>query len=506
VSGGTGAGLDFTIEVDATSDLAVDTDRLEALITIEATSGATPAPTSQIAEVLIMDRSLSMQRQNKIHEARRAACAAIDALPGGALLGIVAGNRQATLLFPPSGGLAAINTRTRTAAKNKVMSLWPEGGTKIGQWLTAANDLFAAEPTAGIIRHAVLYTDGKNEHESRPELDAALTACADRFICDVRGLGDDWDYTELLHLAGALHGDAKAVLRIADLTDDFTRLMRRVRRLVVPRTYLRLSPNNRFQIAAVAQTYPVQVELTQQQRPAGATAVDVPLGSWEEHATRRYQVSLRFNPDTIPTGEKLRAARVDLLTELTDGTLKPCAHAPLTIFRHITPGFATVVPPSLTRAGNERELGLAMRACADAWRQRRPAEAEEELNLAFRLARELDDVRLPVLQSVSVIGPDGRARLRTDVTTGEMQKLGLDSTMTARPTPEPRPAPQPDAAGVARRHQPQPAARRHAKADMPQSEASGPTAGVCDVCGEPNQEDAAYCVECGEPLHGGGGS
>lgn len=494
MSGGTGVGLDFTIEIDATSDLAVDADRLEALITIEATSGATPALTSQIAEILIMDRSLSMQRQNKIHEARRAACAAVDALPGGALLGIVGGNQRATLVFPPSGGLAAINARTRTAAKNKVMSLWPEGGTRIGQWLTAANDLFAAEPAAGIIRHAVLYTDGKNEHESRLELDAALTACADRFTCDVRGLGNDWDYTELLHIAGALHGGAQAVLRIADLTDDFTRLMRRVRRLVVPRTYLRLSLNNRFEIAAVAQTYPVEVELMRQQRPAGGTAVDVPLGSWEGQVTRRYQVSLRFNPDTMPTGEKLRAARVDLLTELSDGTLKPCGHAPLTIFRHATPGFATVIPPSLTRVGNERELGLAMRACADAWRQRRSAEVEEELNLAFRLARELDDVRLPVLQSVSVIGPDGRARLRADVTVGEMQKLGLDSTMTARPAPEPHPVPQPDATGA------------QAKPDMPENEANGSTASVCDVCGEPNQEDAAYCVECGEPLHGEGGS
>ena len=67
VTTGPGAGPDFTIEIDATSDLAVDTDRLEALITIEATSGTTPAPTSQIAEVLIMDRSMSMQRQNGHH-------------------------------------------------------------------------------------------------------------------------------------------------------------------------------------------------------------------------------------------------------------------------------------------------------------------------------------------------------------------------------------------------------------------------------------------------------
>jgi Ca-activated chloride channel family protein len=492
VSGGPGAGLDFTIEIDATRDLAVDADRVEALITIQATSGGIPGPAARIAEILIMDRSLSMQAQNKIHEAQRAACAAIDALPGGALVGIVAGNEKATPVFPPAGGLAEIDARTRTAAKRRVMSLWPEGGTKIGQWLAAANDLFAAETAAGVIRHAVLYTDGKNQHESRPELDAALAACADRFICDVRGVGDDWDYTELLHIAGALHGDATAVLRIADLADDFIGLMRLVRRLVVPRTYLRLSLNERFRIAAVAQTYPVEANLTRQQRPAGATAADVPLGSWEGQTTRRYQVSLRFDPDTIPTGEKLRAARVDLLAELTDGTCEPCAHAPLTVFRHATPGFATVMPASLTRAGSERELGLAMRACADAWLHRRSAEAEEELTLAFRLARELDDVRLAVLESVSVIALDGRARLRTDVAVGEMQKLGLDSTKTARPASGPRPVPPADRASA------------EAGADKPESEASGLAARMCDVCGEPNREDAAYCIECGELLHGGG--
>src|SRR2546429_662 len=153
VSGGTGAGLGFTIQIDATRDPAVDADRVEALLTIPAPPRGTPPPAAPVAESLITDPAPS--------------------LPG-----------------PDT------DSPGRAAA------------------------------TAGIIRHAVLYTDGKNEHESRPELDAALTACADRFICDVRGVGDDWDYTELLHIAGALHGDATAVLRIADLADDFTGLMR----------------------------------------------------------------------------------------------------------------------------------------------------------------------------------------------------------------------------------------------------------------------------------------
>ncbi len=490
VSGGTRAGLGFSIEIDATEDLPVDADRAEALITVQASSGGTPAPAAKIAEILIMDRSLSMLGQHKIHEARRAACAAIDALPGGALLGIIAGNEHAKRVFPPAGGMAEIDAGARQAAKRGVMTLMPEGGTKIGQWLAAANELFAAEPAAGGVRHAVLYTDGKNEHETRSQLDAALSACADRFVCDVRGLGDDWEYTELRHIANALHGDATAVLRIADLADDFTGLMRRVRRLVVPRTYLRLSPTDPFQvrIAAIAQTYPVQADLTQHQRPAGGTAVDVPLGSWEERATRRYQVSLRFDPATIPSGERRRIARVELLAERADGTRERCADAPLAVVRHATPGFDIVLPDSLERAENERELGLAMRACVDAWLYGRAAEADEELNLAFRLARKFGDVRLPLLESVSVIASDGRARLRTDLAAGEMQKLGLDSAKTSMSAPRAHPGPPAEGAGGA---------------DKPESGPAGPAAParVCHVCDEPNEEDAEYCAECGQPLH-----
>jgi hypothetical protein len=487
VNGGTGAGLDFSIEIDATHDLAVEADRVEALITVQAGSDGAAAPAARTAEVLIMDRSLSMQGQNKIHEARRAACAAIDALPGGALLGVIAGNELAARVFPRAGGLAAIDAGTRRAAKRTVMSLMPEGGTKIGQWLAAANELFAAEPAAGGIRHAVLYTDGKNEHETRPELDAALDVCADRFVCDVRGLGDDWDYTELRHIADALHGDAAAVLRIADLADDFTGLMDRVRRLVVPRTYLRLTLNDRFRIVAIAQTYPVQADLTQQRRAEAAPGLLVPLGPWEGRATRRYQVSLRFDPAAIPIGETLRAARVDLLAELADGSREPCANAPITVFRHATPGFEIQIPESLTRVENERELGLIMDGCARAWLDGRAAEAGAELNRAFRLARDLNDVRLPLLESVSDIAPDGTARLRLDVTVGEMQKFGLDSRKTATQTP------------------PLEGAEGADDADKPERGPSEPAlpARVCDVCGESNEEDAAYCAGCGERLHGG---
>lgn len=478
VSGAGASGLKFGVDIDATRHLAADADRVEALITLRAPSAGREGHAPRIAEILIMDRSASMWGHNKIHEALRAACAAIDGLPDGALLGIVAGNHTVEPVFPATGGLAVVDAKTRAAARRQVMRLRPQGGTKIGTWLTAAGELFAGEPAPDAMRHAVLYTDGKNEHESRAELDHALSRCAGQFVCDVRGLAGDWDYAELEHIADALHGDATAVLRIADLTDDFTQLMRRVGRAVTPRSYLRLTPSKQFRIAAITQEHPRQADLTAHQQPAGEAAVDVPLGAWEERETRRYKLSLRFEPAAVPAEEDVRAVRIDVLAELSGGVREQCADAPVVVRRHATPGFETLMPESLTQVEKERELTMAMRACADAWLSGQFTEADRELALAFRLARESGDARLALLEDIAVTGPGGRVRVRPDVTHGEMQRLGLHSTKTIL-RPVARPA---DSAG-----------------------ARSLAARTCRACGEVADEDEElkFCEACGTPFDDG---
>lgn len=218
-------GLDFTIEIGAMRDLAVGADRVEALITVKASPGlladpsvadmavasaaAADAAGARLAEVLIMDRSMSMQADNKIPEASRAACAAIDALPDGALLGIIVGNHRARPLYPAAGGLAVVSADAWTDARQRVMALLPDGGTRIGRWLTAAAGAFAAVSAAGGVRHAVLCTDGKNEHETLAKLDAALARA--RTGSPARcGFGQDWDYREVRRVADALGGEAAA--------------------------------------------------------------------------------------------------------------------------------------------------------------------------------------------------------------------------------------------------------------------------------------------------------
>ncbi|WP_030811943.1 VWA domain-containing protein [Streptomyces sp. NRRL F-2799] len=456
--------------MDSPSDLPHDERRADALITVTAHSPAGPVPQVQSAHVLIMDRSLSMSR-HKLDEAKRAMCAAIDTLRDGTLLGIVAGNHRAEVIFPPSGGLAVVDARSREDAKLRVVGQLPEGGTAIGQWLARARDLFASMESPGTVRHAVLYTDGKDEHETPEQLGEVLASCADRFICHARGLGDDWHHDELLRITQALHGTAEAVVTIADLTEDFTRLMREAQRVVVPRLYLGLRLNSRFRLAFVRQTRPVEADLTGRQLEDGET--HVPLGSWPAES-RQYQVSLRFEPDSLTVDELLRAARVTLHAEFPDGTRRPCSEsAAMVVRRRATPGFGIARSPDLTRVENERELGMAMRACADARLRGDLDRADRELRLATGLAESLGDTaRLRLLRAVATTGPDGRPRLRRDASRGQMLRIGVDSTKTVSRPVESRELPLRDT-GLPR------------VCPNCNTTAASPTAKFCEECGHP---------------------
>jgi Ca-activated chloride channel family protein len=478
MDGGAASGLDFTIEVDETRDLSLDADRVEAVITVRVRPARAAEAGARLAEVLIMDRSLSMQWHNKIHEARRAACAAIDAVPDGTLLGIVAGHRQAEPVFPEAGGLATADAETRADARRRVRRLLPEGGTRIGRWLLAADEAFAAGPAEGVIRHAVLYTDGINEHETRAELDEALARCAGTFTCDVRGLGEDWNYQEVRHIAEALGGEAAAVLNVADLTADFAALMSRAARLVVPQAWLRLHLTLGFEVAEAARVYPDRADLTAAQRAAGDLTVEIPLGAWAaEPAERRYQVSLRFGPGALPLEQERRAARVYLLAELPDGTLKQQASGAIVVIQHDLSG-ETILPDSITRTFRERELMYVIRDCVDAWVDRRAADADGHLAEALRRARELADEKLPLLEAVAVVEPNGKVRLRPDVTRGELQRLGLYSAMSSFK----QPAGPPRDSGDGQDPGPPPAGR------------------ACPECHEPVLDADLFCQACSHPL------
>ena len=462
-------GLDFTVELDLVVEVANDARQTDALITVRASRGEGPAAAEAFAEILIMDRSLSMASHGKLTEAKRAACAAIDALGDGVYLGIIAGNQGSEIIFPAGGGLARVDAEVKAAAKQRVRGLVADGGTAIGQWLTHAAELFEEAAPAGAVCHAALYTDGRNQLQSPQDLELSLARCADRFVCHPRGLGEDWDYVTLLRIAEALHGEARAVVEISDLAADFARLTRDAQRLLVPRVYLgllRLGPL--FRVGRIRQVSPVEAELTHQ-RPGEGRDVHVPLGAWSA-GSRQYRLSLTFDAETLPVEEELQAARVTLLAEAADGTRRECVvGVPLPVRRS---EFGAPLPaPSREFTNVERfhELGETIRACADAWLAREFAEAGRELGRAIQLAEALGDtVRLRLLNAIADV-EDGRTIVRRDATRGQIQELGVWSR----------------APGV--------------MSDKAVNDLEEPVeVHVCPACGEETQgQDALACESCG---------
>lgn len=488
---GSASGLRFALEIDAADDVAYDARRVDALATVSALGEAAATREPPFAEVLIMDNSLSMAARGKIGEAKRAACSAVDAVRDGALLGIVAGNHESAVVYPPAGGLARVDARVRKAAKQHVRALMPHGGTRIGRWLTSAAEIFATAG-AGTVCHAALYTDGRNEHESPEELGDALTACADRFVCDVRGLGEDWDYAELLRITEALHGEARSVVDVADLTGDFTRLMERARRLVVPRVYLALRLNDRFRIGFVRQSRPVEADLTAQQQHDGRE-IRIPLGSWAVEA-RQYQLSLSVDPAALPVGQELLAARVTVLAETPDGTREPRSESqPLIVRRLATTDTPGPLPPGLTRAENVHDLGVAMRACANAGLEGDFEEADRDLREALQLARALGETtRLQLLEDVTVIGPDGLARVRRNADDlMRLKEVGIESTRTGPVEQELMAADAGAGAGVDVGAPPPAADSIERICPVCHETTNGPSVRLCENCGHPFDGEAA---------------
>ena len=102
-------------------------------------------------------------------------------------------------------------------------ALRANGGTAIGQWLALARQIFAGYPAQ--LRHAILPTDGKNQHETPERLAAELGQCEGIFSCDCRGVGTDWEVKELRTVSTTLLGTVDIVPDPSGLAADFAAMI-----------------------------------------------------------------------------------------------------------------------------------------------------------------------------------------------------------------------------------------------------------------------------------------
>ncbi|WAX79972.1 vWA domain-containing protein [Streptomyces sp. KMM 9044] len=311
----------FSVDVYQNEYLPEGGREVNAIVTVTATGGGTigsavaaprlyaPGEGPSAAVVLMVDCSGSMDYPPaKMRNARDATAAAVDVLRDGVHFAVVGGTHVAKEVYPGAGLLAAADAATREQAKRALRTLSAGGGTAIGTWLKLADRLLASADVA--IRHGILLTDGRNEHESPEDLEATLQACAGRFTCDARGVGTDWEVKEVTAIASGLLGSADIVADPAGLADDFTRMMETAMGKEVADVVLRLWTPLGATVKFVKQVAPTVEEMTGRRTEAGPRAGDYPLGSWGDES-RDYHVCVEVPAADV--GQEMLAARLSLV-------------------------------------------------------------------------------------------------------------------------------------------------------------------------------------------------
>jgi hypothetical protein len=212
--------------------------------------------------------------------------------------------------------MAIADQSTRAAAKRAAAGLRASGGTAIGQWLRLSCAIFETYPAQ--LRHAILLTDGKNQHETSEQLGAAIARCEGLFSCDCRGVGTDWEVAELRRISTALLGSVDIIPDPSGLAADFTAMMENAMGKQLADVSLRVWAPQSAVIQFVKQVAPDVVDLTDRRTQAGAQAGDYPTGAWAAGESRDYHVSVAVNPAGV--GQEMLAARVSLVASSASGS------------------------------------------------------------------------------------------------------------------------------------------------------------------------------------------
>jgi hypothetical protein len=426
----------FTVEIDQNEYLAEGAQDVNAIITVTAadTAGipaADAAGSQSGAEIIIVDCSGSMGApQTKMAEARAATAAAIDVIRDGVAFAVIAGTERARPVFPPDGSLAIAGPATRDAAKRAVTGLRPNGGTAIGQWLQLAHRMFTSHPAT--LRHAILLTDGKNEHETPEQLDTAISMCEGLFACDCRGVGTDWVVSELRRVSSALLGTVDIVPDPAGLAADFTAMMEAAMGKQVADVSLRVWTPQHAAVRFLKQVAPAVEDLTGRRAQSGPQAGDYPTGAWAGGESRDYHLCVQVTPAGVE--QEMLAARVSLVTAGPSGP-EVLSQGLVRAIWTDDEALSTRINAHVAHYTGQAELAQVIQEGLEARKRGDEDTATANLGRAVKLAEEsgnTDTARLLAKVVDVVDAATGTVRLKKKVNDADAMALDTRSTKTVR--------------------------------------------------------------------------
>lgn len=418
----------FSAEVDQNEYLPEGGRVVDAIVTVTASgAGLHTAAAAGIsaAQVIMIDTSGSMAvPATKIAEAKKATAVAIDTLRDGVAFAVISGANYAGMVYPGEG-MALASSKTRAEAKAEVARLRAHGGTAIGKWLTLANWVFAGQEAE--VKHAILLTDGQNQHETPQELQQVLDACEGRFVCDSRGVGDDWVAEELRKVASTLLGTADGLEDPAELPAAFRAMTEAAMGKSVADVTLRIWSPASAKIRFIKQVFPQVEDLTARRVEVSGRIGDYPTGAWGAES-RDYHISVEVEPDLV--GEEVLAARFSLVSAgqvLTEKLI-------LARWTDDT-ALSTKINPQVAHYTGQAELAAAIQEGLKARDAGDIETATAKLGRAVQIATEsghTDTARLLARVVDVVDAPTGTVRLRKQASGVDAELTNVRSVKTVR--------------------------------------------------------------------------
>jgi hypothetical protein len=421
---------EFSAKVYQNEFLATQGTDVHAIVTVTCTGAGQAGQTGsgEAAEVVIVDTSGSMG-DRAMRAAREAAIAALDQILDGTWFAVIAGNHQAWLAYPLGARgvwMSRMTPEARRAAAFEINRFMADGGTAMGTWLELAAAVFDTVPSA-TQRHAILLTDGKNQHETPADLTRRIEAARGRFQCDCRGVGADWEVGEVRRIATALMGTVDLIPTPDGLAAEFATLMRAAMNRGVAAADLRVWAPQGSQVLFVRQVAPTVEDLSSRRREVNALTGAYPTGSWGDES-RDYHVAIRLG-GARQVGQEQLAARVQLAV---GEEVK--AQALVKARWTNDDALSARINPEVAHYTGQTELaeaiqdGLAAKAAGD------DATATAKLGRAVQLAAETgNEEATSKLRKVVDIEPGtGKVRLRKQVDRLDEMALDTASTKTSR--------------------------------------------------------------------------
>ena len=416
----------FTVDAYQNEYLPLGGSEVNAVVTVTSDGAGGPAGQPDAAEIVIADTSGSMGApEAKIKAAREATSVAIDCIRDGVLFGVIAGTEKARVVYPLNGKLAPASSDTRAAAKQAVSHLAAGGGTAMGSWLSLAAKLFRGAP--GRNCHAILLTDGANQHETPAMLDAVLTEVEGGFQCDCRGVGTDWQVSELRRIASRLLGTADIIAHPGDMAEDFRYLMETAMGKSSGNVSLRVWTPQGATVTFVRQVAPTIEELTDRRVPVNPLTADYPTATWGAEA-RDYHLCITVPPREA--GEEMLAGRISLV-EGDEIRAQALVRATWTDDRQLS----TRINREVAHYTGQAELAECIQEGLEARKNGDLDTATYKLGRAVQLAADSgNDGTMKLLQAVVEVedAATGTVRLKRDVAVVDEMSLDTRSTTTVR--------------------------------------------------------------------------